>query len=427
MKTVTQPPTVTKAGARRWDALSIGWMCIALLMPVYRVLPGSIQVAWVMGTLGLIVVSVALGKVARPLYAMVWIIAGYGALVAILTATTEGTVEENVSTGAQLFVLLGLGAFVMTSIVRENPHFIRTISTVFLTAQTVSSLAGIAQVAGIPVLGWSVVQGRAPGLAGHPNVLGMLSCVAILLCLHHLVYTRTRRLLTMAIALINIGGLLATGSLSALFAGALGILVAAICMRGSIKNLLRIIVGTVVLSWLVVQFTDFADSVRTPADRYLQVTGQTRADGTWEIRKRTYQFAWEGIKEHPLFGNGLSANHGATFDGVTLTHNVFLRAWYQGGIMLALGIGLIVLTVVGVAIRSMIHKENGLAAGVLVAVMGFALTSAFFEQSYYWLPVLVAWAAISQRAGRARTDSAIPRGDIGSDSSPRTATATSGT
>lgn len=390
--------TLRNVTAPQYRLVLAAWTCVALFLPVYRVLPGGARTIWFGAALGLIVVSLALGRIARPLFPALWIVAGYGAVIAIFTATGKASVSENFFNGAQLLVLLGCGPFALRWLVLNIPGFTQRMTAAFLIGQTISSAAGIAQIAGTPVLGWSSIQGRAPGLASHPNVLGLLSSIAILICVHSLVHGSRRRLVVAIAAAINLGGLLATGSLSSLIAGALGLLVMALSLRDRIKHLTRLIAGAVIAAWLVLTYTDFVDSLRTPADRYMQVTGQTGAESTWEIRQRTYAFAWEAIIKEPLFGIGLPAKYGATFDGVTVTHNFFLRSWYQAGIALAVPSAMIVLAVLIVAWRSLRVKDNSLAAGVLVTVMGFALTSAFFEQPDYWLPALLAWSVLAPRS-----------------------------
>uniref|UniRef100_A0A5Q5BFT6 O-antigen polymerase n=2 Tax=unclassified Mycobacterium TaxID=2642494 RepID=A0A5Q5BFT6_MYCSS len=393
---VTHNNLTIATSAPRFGLVLAAWTCVAVVLPVYRILPEPARIAWFCATFGLMVLWLVLGRVARPLYPVIWILAGYGAVVATVTATGRASVPDNLFTGSQLAILLGVGPFVLRWLVLNIPDFTRTVCIAFLIGQTCSSAAGIAQIMGTSVFGFATVQGRAPGLSAHPNVLGLLSCLALLVCVQALVHERQPRILIGAAgaSAINIGGLLSTGSLSSLMAGAAGLLVTAICLRDQIKHLSRIIVGTAIVSWVVLTYTDFADNMRTPADRYLQVTGQTDAESTWEIRQRTYQFAWDAIREDPLFGVGLPVKFGATFDGITLTHNFLLRSWFQGGIALALLGSLIVLAVLIVAMKALRHKDNGLAAGVLVTVMAFALTSAFFEQPNYWLPALLAWAAL---------------------------------
>ncbi|MFD6855987.1 O-antigen ligase family protein [Rhodococcus sp. NPDC060090] len=372
------------------------WICIAAVLPVYRVLPVSLKLAWFVAVLGLISISLVLGRVSRPMFPAVWLFAGFSALIATVTATDNAVVSENLYVGAQLFLLIGVGPFAMRWMVERNVRFTRNVGAAFLVGQTLSSSAGILQVTGVTILGSTVTQGRAPGLAAHPNTLGVLALVAILICVYELTQHRRRKVIfsVTVILILNIGGLLATGSLSSLLAGAFGILVLAVCIRDRVSNVLRIGIFIGLLSWLILSLTSFSESLRTPADRFMQVTGQTSAESTWGIRLRTYEFAWSSISREPLFGVGLSPERGVTFDGITVAHNIFLRAWFQGGLLLAISVALIIGAIAIVALRSMWIGESGLAAGLLVAMMGFALTSAFFEQPDYWLPVLLAWASL---------------------------------
>ncbi|WP_187589873.1 O-antigen ligase family protein [Gordonia sp. OPL2] len=377
------------------------WSVIAFLLPMYRQLPDAARVLWFAGVFSLIVGSAVFLRLARPLFPGVWLFAGLASAIAVLTATDTATIPENAFVGAQLFAVLGLAVFVMTANVRRSRNFVAAFSLSFLAGQSASSLAGIAQAAGFDVLGIETVQGRAAGLSSHPNVLGLMSSIAILVCLTMLLRgapqlgTSFARVALGALTVVNVGGLLSTGSLSSMMSAGIGVLVTVAVMRDRIKHFVLAVVATAASLWFVAEFTSVFNTFRSPADRYLQVTGQTTADSTWDIRKLTYEYAWQSIKEAPLFGRGLPAEYGGTYDGITLTHNIFLRAWFQGGVLLAIAVGAIIIAIAVAAIRAVVRKQHGGAAGVLVTIAAFALTSAFFEQPDYWLPAIVAWAAIS--------------------------------
>ncbi|MBY4225554.1 O-antigen ligase family protein [Rhodococcus fascians] len=372
------------------------WSAVALAVPIYRTLPGSAALAWFGLTAALIIGGILTGRCARPArFAGIWIVAGYASLVAIVTATDLGSPSANLRVGVQLFVILGLGVFVLTGSVRRDPRFVATVVTAFLVTQTASAAAGIAQLSGFVILGQATINERSPGLSGHPNVLGVMASIAIIVCLAASQQTDKRRLLIAGCAAVNVGGLLATGSLSSMSACALGLLVAAFALRVRTATIVRVALAVTLTGWLVYTYTDLADKLSTPSSRFLQVTGQTDAASTLEIRSETYQFAWDAIQKSPWAGVGLSSNNAASFDNVTVVHNLFLRSWYQGGILLALAVALIVGAVILVALRSIGRGQDGAAAGVLVAVITFALTSAFFEQPYYWLPLLLAFAMLT--------------------------------
>jgi O-antigen ligase len=395
---------------RSSDAWMVGaWAVIAFFLPMYRQLPDAARFLWFATVFLLIVGSAIALRLARPLFPGVWLFAGLASAFAVITATDAATIPENVFVGAQLFVILGLAVFVMTANVQRLPKFVERISFAFLAGQTASSLAGIAQAAGLDVLGIQTVQGRASGLSSHPNVLGLMSSIAVLLCLAMLLRAASRqqpiwaRIGLGALTVVNIGGLLSTGSLSSMMSAGIGALVVIVVMRDRIKHLAVAVAAILAVLAVVAEFTSVFSKFRSPADRYLQVTGQTDADSTWDIRKLTYEYAWQSIKDAPLFGRGLPAEYGGTYDGITLTHNIFLRAWFQGGVLLAVAIGAVIIAVLAATLLAVTRKEHAAAAGILVSISAFALTSAFFEQPDYWLPAIVAWAAISSKSGEQST------------------------
>lgn len=393
LRDLTPSPSDVSTGSR---GLTYLWAAIALAVPIYRSLPEIAGIAWLGLTFAAILATVCFGLGGRPRFAGIWLVSGYGGLIAIFAATEVGTVGSNLRVGLQLFVLLGLGAFALAGAAQRGSQFYSRVIGAFMVTQTISSTAALVQLTGTPVLGFSTVNDRAPGLAGHPNVLGLMSAIALILCLAYALGGRNLPFVALAAAL-NVGGLLATGSLSALSACGIGLLVTAIACRVRMRALVQTGLAVLVGFWALTSFTSFGANIETPSDRFLQVTGQTEAVSTLEIRGDTYQYAWDSIQRNPWAGVGLSANDAASFDGFTVVHNVFLRSWFQGGTLLALGIALIVAAAGFVALQSMRSGRDGAAAGVLVAVMFFALTSAFFEQPYYWLPVLLAFIATKPR------------------------------
>ena len=141
------------------------------------------------------------------------------------------------------------------------------------------------------------------------------------------------------------------------------------------------------------QNPEVAQYFRSPADRFFQVTGQTDDISTLDIRLNTYRVAWERIQIDPFMGKGIDPGQSAAF-GNTMVHNLFLHAWYQGGIALAAGIAAVLVAVLVFVVQALRARTFALAAGILITVLSYALTSAFFEQVYYWLPVVAAWASL---------------------------------
>ncbi|MDV7132546.1 O-antigen ligase family protein [Williamsia muralis] len=384
---------------RRYGPTSVNewiWIVIALGVPVYRSLPDSIAQLWTLGTLGVILLSAVFLNLARPIYPRVWFLCGSCVVAATFTAVNDlGGFTDNLYVGVQLSLLLGVAPFVLARAVK-TPGFIPRVCYAFMIAQTVSAAAAILQVSGRSVFGQAVVNDRAPGLAGHPNVLGVMSSIALVLLLHAALTRSRRKLMLVVLLLINLGGLLATGSLSSMLAAAVGLTVAALAMRVRVKQVAWTVAAALSAFFVAVNFTGFGERLQNPTERLLQVTGQTEAVSTLDIRGETYSFAWDWISQNPFLGVGLAAHQAVSFDNATVVHNVFLRSWYQGGFLLALAIGVIIIAAIVLAFRSVTFGRDGAAAGILVAVMVFACTSAFFEQAYYWLPALLAFAAIGQ-------------------------------
>lgn len=391
-------PAVTMRLVNFWPVTTTIWFLIALTLPAYRIMPSSLRTIWFAFVFSLILAAVLCRRVRPPLYPTMWLFGGYTAVVAVITATSEASITSNLFVGTQLVVMLGFGAMVMTANSLNDYQFAPRVALAFLIGQTISATVGILQISGKSVFGNEAVHGRASGLAGHPNTLGLMSCIAILLALFSIITSKHFRMVAATALILNIGGILSSGSLSALMAALIGLFVLVSCLRERFARLIVGSVGFAVAAWAVGNFTGLLRYIVSPADRYRQVTGQTAADSSWDIRLRTYHFALERIREQPIFGNGLSARYGGTFDGTTLTHNILLRSWYQGGILLCVALTIIFIALAVTVAISITRKLNGCEASVLAATTAFAMTSAFFEQPDYWLPIIIAWGSLSAKA-----------------------------
>lgn len=295
--------------------------------------------------------------------------------------------------GAQVLLFITFGPFAMRRLV-DIPGVLKAAVGAFLFAQSISSAAGIMQASGTAVFGWKTANGRSLGLASHPNILGVLASVAIVVILYLLFKTQVRKRPLLIGLGVNIGGLLVSGSISSLSACVIGVLVFMFAARVSFKVIATLLVVGGAGLWGV---TELAASglLRGPAQRIAQVTGQTSDVSTLDIRQNTYAFAWEQIRRDPFFGRGLDSESGATFDGITLAHNILLRAWFQGGLGMGLAFALIYAAVAAMIIRSLVRGIDPAPAGVLAVVVGFSMTSAALQQGYFWLLLLGAWALLS--------------------------------
>lgn len=369
-------------------------------VPVFRILPETLTDAWVIGVIGFVLLCAALSILRQPVGAPVWLVSAALATLGAGTASWNALQPDgHLLIAVQIVVWFALAPWVAAGLLTKVRGLGRQWCVTLVAAQSVSALAGLAQgFLGITVIGYGTELGRAVGLAGHSNILGLMSGVAIILALTEILDHGRWRAIAGGIALVNLGGLLVCGSISALFASALAVVVLLVARRTRPATPILVASAAAVGLWLVTEWTDSQSaSVKSPLERLLQVTGQTQYVGTLEQRGLTISYAWERIKADPWFGAGLDDWSGATFDGETVTHNVLFRTWFQGGFGLGLAFLLLYVLVAVLVWRSLHHQQHATAAAVLVTVAGFALTSAALNQGYFWLPILGAIGFYSVR------------------------------
>lgn len=361
---------------------------LAALLPVSYGLPALPRALWTVLSLLLLARVAFLRPVVAPER---WYLAaaGYLALVAgVLAATTARNPTASMATGAQIAVFLVLGPLAARRLV-ATPARRRTLVAGFLVGQTLSALvAGLQAVAPSELVG-ELLFGRASGLAGHPNILGLMSVVAVLVLIGSLaMLPRVAGLLLIA---VNAAALLLSGSLTALIALVVGIIVYALVQQVS---LIKVVGGAVAgaMGVAVLSASSTALGFVSPTERVLQTTGQTEKIGTLEQRARSVEYAWTRIRAEWFFGVGLDNGSGGTFDGATVTHSVLVRAWFQGGIALLLAFLLLYLVAVRAVGGAVARGRGATGAAVTSALLSFALTSASFEQAYFWGVLLCALA-----------------------------------
>ncbi|MCP2047870.1 UNVERIFIED_ORG: O-antigen ligase [Paenarthrobacter nicotinovorans] len=368
---------------------------IFLLLPFSEALPPAISATWTLVVFGVLAACALFGKLRRPVGKWVWFAAAYLAVVGVISSLPNADDQRaHLIIGLQVVAFLSVGPYAIRYLASIEGLKSKAV-TAFLAGQSISATAAIAQAGGYSALG-KLVNGRAAGFAGHPNILGVLSGVAGIVLIHLLFTTSKRKLLLFLALVINLAALVASGSVSALIACGAGVLVYMVAARVSLRVPLLIVGGVVVVLWGLTQI-DSTGVLRNPVERIAQVTGQTGAISTLDIRQYTYAFAWNGIQNDPFYGRGLDDHSGATFDMFTLTHNVLLRSWFQGGLAMGLAFAIIYLVLAGLILRAMKIGANSAPAGVLTVIIGFSLTSAALQQGYFWLLIFGALALIVPR------------------------------
>ena len=384
------------------SASVLGLWCVALAstVPVFRILPFTNQ--WILAVMALPFAVVALGAARRPFAGAIWpfcmVFVGIGTWT---SSGFSGDPDQHWVIGGQLLVWFAVGPYAARGLFLMDVRIIRRSCVGLTLVQSASAVAGLGQA----FLGWSIGDqqaefGRAPGLAGHPNILGLMSGIAVVLCVVEILNHDRWKFWAIPLAVINVGGLLASGSISALIAFGLGILTLLAAKRVRVRVVAAVLGAAGLVGWIVAAVISATGNGISVADRIRQVTGQTTAISTLELRENTISYAWERIQADPWFGVGLDDYSGATYNGATVTHNVILRAWFQGG--LAVGIAFLLLFGVfaSLVVRSIVRASNGSAAAVVVVVGGFAMTAASFQQGYFWVPMLGALSVYAPLVSR---------------------------
>lgn len=332
------------------------------------------------------------GAIREPRHYVVW---AFGALLVFVAAVlvAGSAIDPGASTtlGSRLAIAWILLPLVACHAMR-NSREISRLSTAFVVGQSVSALIGIiTSVTGGSVMGAAMTQGRAEGLAGHPNILGLMASVAALLSVQRAVEGSG---VARAAFAVNVLAVLLSGSISSLGALVVGgaVLVASHPTRG--RLLWKVVVpGALALVAALYISTRFGFTL-SPLERVRRTSGQTVYVSTLDERAMTWRFALDRIARDPFRGVGLDDSSGQTDDGATLVHNILLRSWLQGGIVLVLAVGGVLLSGLAAIGRSLRRSQGGSAAAILATVIAFSLTSASFFQLYFWIVYVAAWVVL---------------------------------
>lgn len=278
---------------------------------------------------------------------------------------------------------------------------IATLASAFVLGAALSGIVAIGQAAGYLIIpGTEIVFGRVPGLTGHVNGQGGVMAVAITMGVG-LAMAGVRALQqSFAVVFCGIGVLLA-GSVTGMLGAAAGVLVVLIASRVRFSRMVLLAAAVAVAIILALNVQSIIPGASSPLERFADTTGQGSGVSTLSLRLLTDDWAWQRIQESLFLGAGLDPVSGATYDGITLTHNMLLLSWFQGGLLFLIAI----LLVFGHTVSALRSAERG---GAWVALVGscaaafvFAMTGPVLYERWFWFPFVLAWClprAVSQRS-----------------------------
>lgn len=401
---------------RRIGLIGAGWIGMVALVPVYRLIEVHFFARLDYVTYVLIVLSLLLRRVSRPKFAELWVLSGIGVLAASAVVGSQADYPNSLLTGAQLATLLLFLPFIFASYARGSGRWLASCVVAFLIVQSASAGVGIAQAAfGLSPFGFAARQGRANGLAEHPNVLGLMCALALLALLYTMRHLQTSgRILAVGAILLNGTALVFTGSLSSMLAFAAGLLVLLPAARMTWRTVLATLAAGAVAIPLMA-LTSRSGSIgfdELIESRVQTVTGETSEEGSFEIRQKTWAAAWTEIQKSPFFGVGMDSTHQAVY-GSTVTHNYLLHYWYRGGLILFAVAVAITLVALVVAVRSIVKGRDALPAAAIATILAFAMTAAFFDQHSYWIPLLLAFSSLGVTSDTPVTEATETRNHVG--------------
>jgi hypothetical protein len=332
----------------------------------------------------------SLGKTKRPARTPIVL-----ACFLVAVAGTAATAMALSPIGSELIVvrllfIVGLWPWMTRHLIRRPVHLERAVR-LWVAAAVVFGLVSLVQTRVPSFLSAGLeANGRIMGLAGHPTDAGGVLCIGVVTLVG--LWPRDRRWFVVWLAAIAVTGigLVLSGSVSGFIAVALGLLVLFFRMRQGLGaralTVLAVTFGTFVAVRLV---TSGVVGGVSPAARISSTTsGQY---DTLSARIQTYHNGWQGILHDPLLGKGMDPKSGIVVQPDLDVHNMFLLAWYQGGILMLAGLVIFIVYAMRSGIRPGLgHNRlvSALFAGSATA-LAFAMTSPLVVQRYLWAPLVL--------------------------------------
>lgn len=277
--------------------------------------------------------------------------------------------------------------------------------TAFIGGSTISSLVAIIQVkfhtlGYLPATHGNITEAqRAVGLTANvPDLLGAMDAVAIVMVLGLMLFSGSGRFRWRLVALIVMGvAIILTASVSGMICTLFGCLV--LLLRGRVR--VRTVIAVAVAVFVVYTvgtglLAKGSGENLNPISRLEQTLSPGSGYGTVSVRQSTWESAWQGIVQSPVWGHGLDAASGAVYYdpyvGVAYpTHNLILITWYQGGILWLFGAAIAVMAafrrVIGSARRDPLRN---IVFSSMAVVLLFSMQAPELVDRWFWMPMVLA-------------------------------------
>lgn len=392
------PPAATEGRPPDSAPIRIATGVLAAVMPFCNGAPVIVGQVWSVAVVGALVLARMSGRSRRVGGRSCFVAAATGAVLgAVASIGVAVHVTPHVWSAVELVVAWVVAPGVLAA---ASGPLRRTAIAGFVAGQTVSSVAALLQATtDITALHQTMFDGRATGLAGHPIILALQAGVAAFCCLPGL---RRRPRATVPVLVVNLLAVLLSGSLTALSALLTALVVYAVARRTRTRDVL-VVAAAIAVTIGLFDSCSAAFGIHNIPTRILQTTGRTSDESSIEVRLLTVDYAWREIRRDYLWvGVGLDDVSGATYDGITVTHNIIVRSWYQGGVVLLVSMLLVYALLVRGVWRAVRHGDHAAPAAVVTLLIAMSMTNTAFTQLSFWIPLIGAWSVSEVRVATRR-------------------------
>ncbi len=283
-----------------------------------------------------------------------------GALLLSLGSTISSLASrreaESLAEVGKYFLLLFVWFWTGSMVLRRQQQVVVAMGC-WVASAAACAAASVLQVFGYGAVGGAALKlavggilfGRATGLAQHMNELGTNCALAFIpgIALTAMCRSLVLRALSVAAVGLMLAGLLLSVSFSAFVALLAGAVAWTVCVDNprSLLKARRIVALVLVLSLSTyILHVQDVRSMQRLTDRLVRIDAQRESSDTVGYRLASYRAAIEYIKNSPLIGQGLDPSDTLTEAGLQV-HNIVLLHWYEGGVLAAIGISLILFTI----------------------------------------------------------------------------------
>jgi O-antigen ligase len=333
-------------------------------------------------------------------------VAGFAILAGTsLSAIRADDPAENFKIGLETLYVVTVLPWQARKALRTRQH-LRTAVMWWLAGASLCAAGALAQSLISPtiILGGTSIYGRSSGFAGTISDLGGILASAVPLAVVLLARVRRRRgraVLLLGVVIYAIALVLA-GSAAAFLAIALALGYAV--ARGVLT--VRTLLVCVAVGSTAVAFSGALNptAALSPVERFYVASGLEATTGeanSLATRLQTDQLGIQGIIASPLVGRGLDEQSAPVLSSRLAVHNTLLGAWYQGGVLVFVGL----LLALGAALRAVPRARTPhfwLREALVVGFVGgliFTMSAPEWYTRYFWLQValLVAAAEVQRR------------------------------